>query len=274
MSYPTNISPDGIRYWKKAQKVPVSRPFNMRWLLPKVCGTDVRVWTWVWLASWPVMVGAMVWWRVAAGDDWWVAIAAAGLLAGLPGILGPTLAVPIQVDLPATALVLVGCAVFEAVHPAAGITVIAVAAMIRETAPVVAALWLWSLWPLLAVFPVIVAAVVCRPGPDPLGPKYQEIADHPIRTGIAAHRGMWRDGWVMVAPWGACLAALVGADWKLVVVLTVAYLQLLVATDTIRLIHHVAGPPMAIAAATMIPSDWLLLAVVVHSVWWFRMERV
>jgi hypothetical protein len=67
---------------------------------------------------------------------------------------------------------------------------------------------------------------------------------------------------------------LIGADWRLLVVLGVAYAQLLVATDTVRLVHHVAGPAMAVAAAHVIPVEWLLLAVVVHVAWWFAPERI
>ena len=266
------VGPDAARYLHAAQGVRVPRPFHLRWLLPKVCGTDSRRWWAVWALSWPLAAAGMFWWQSEHG--WQVAAAATGLLLGLSGILGPMVSIPVQMDLPATAVTLLGCGLSVSVHPLAGVAVFAVAATIRETAPVWAALWLWSLWPLVAVFPVIVAAAVIRSGPDPLGERFQRIADHPIRTALEHHAGRWRDGWLLVAPWGVTLAALVGVDWRLVLILAVAHLQLLVATDTVRLVHHAAGPPMAAAAAMTIPGSWLLLAVVVHVVWWRTPERV
>jgi hypothetical protein len=42
----------------------------------------------------------------------------------------------------------------------------------------------------------------------------------------------------------------------------------------VRLIHHAAGPVMAVAAAQTIPVEWLLLACVVHVAWWRTPERI
>jgi hypothetical protein len=204
-------------------------------------------------------------------------VAAALLLVALPGIAGPAAVVPVGVDLPATAVTLVGVALVELGHPAqvvAGVLMVAVAATIKETAPVWAALWVWSPWPLVALVVPAVAMLVRRAGPDPLGPEFQAIADHPVRSAWTAHRDVWRNAWVMVAPWGLCLAALVGMDWRLGVVLAVAYAQLLVATDSVRLYQHGAGPAMALAAVQVIPPAWLPLAVAAHVVWWMTPERI
>jgi hypothetical protein len=219
----------------------------------------------------------MVGWRLAEGDDWRVAVAAAAFLASLPGILGPVVSIPVQTDLPATALSVCGVALVSLGHPAAivaGVLVVMVAATMRETAPVWAALWAWSPWLLVALVVPFVAALVRRPGPDPLGDRFQTIADHPVRSALAFHDGRWRDGWLMVAPWGVTLAALVRPSVPLVVTLVAAYGLLLVATDSVRLYQCAAGPAMAAAAATVIPLPWLLLAVVVHAVWWRTPERV
>jgi hypothetical protein len=152
--------------------------------------------------------------------------------------------------------------------------VIAVAACIRETAPVWSALWLWSPLPLIALCVVACRALIAKPGLDPLGPKFQAIADHPVQAALAAHRDQWRDAWLMVAPWGVCLAGLVSSDWRLWLVLALAYAQLLIATDSVRLYQHAAGPVLAVAAAQVVPVAWLPLAVVVHVVWWQTPERI
>jgi len=272
------LGPDAVRYLLAGRGELVPRPFHLRWLLPKLLGDDINAWRFVWFASWPVLAVSMVAWRIAAGDDWRIALAAAALLLALPGILGPVVSIPVQVDLPSTALMITALWLIELGHPAqivAGVAVLAVAASIRETVPVWAALTVWSLWPLLALAVPAVAWVLIKPSKlDPLGEPFQTIADHPFRTALEHHAGRWRDGWLMVAPWGVCLAGLVGADWRLILILAIAYLQLLVATDTVRLLQHAAGPALAAAAAQNIPPSWLLLAVVIHVVWFRAPERI
>ncbi len=237
----------------------------------------MRPWWFVWCLCWPVAAAGMFLWRLGAGDGWQVSAAATVLLLALPGFLGPDAVIPVGVDLSASALTLCGCAFWTlgGVHGPAGALLIFVwAACIKETAPVFAALWLWSPLPLVALVAVAVRALVAKSGPDPLGERFQHIADHPVRSALEAHAGRWRDAWLMVAPWGVCLLALHSPSWQLVVVLAVAYGQLLVATDTVRLVHHAAGPVMAVAAAQFVPVEWLLLACVVHVVWWRKPERV
>jgi hypothetical protein len=60
----------------------------------------------------------------------------------------------------------------------------------------------------------------------------------------------------------------------MVAVLALAYAQLLIATDSVRLYQHAAGPVLAVAAAQVVPVAWLPLAVVVHVVWWQTPERI
>ena len=178
--------------------------------------------------------------------------------------------------MPSTALSLVGVWLIElgGAHAVAGVAVVAVAACVKESAPVWAALWSWSFWPLLALVAVVVRLISSKPGPDPLGARFEEIAAHPIRSALAAHRGQWRNAWVMVAPWGVCLLALTDVSPWLAVTLVVAYAQLVVATDSVRLYQHGAGPVMAAVAASVVPVAWLPLAVVAHVVWWRTPERV
>lgn len=271
------LGPDARRYLAAAYGQPVPRPFHLRWLLPKVLGDDLAAWTLVRRASWVVLAGAMLGWALAIGLEPGVAFAAVALLIALPGIEGPASVNPVGVDLPASALTLAGVTLIALDHPAqivAGVALVAIASTIKETAPVWAALWVWSPWPLIALAVPAMTTLIRKPGPDPLGPQFQAIADHPIRSAWAHHASAWRNGWIVVAPWGVCLAALVGFDWRLGVVLAIAYGQLLIATDSVRLYQHGAGPAVALAAAQVIPPAWLPFAVAVHVVWWRKPERV
>ena len=274
---PLTGGPDAYRYLTLAQGKPVPRPFHLRWLLPYFCEVSPKAWWAVFVASWPVAAGGFVWWRLEAGDDWRVAVAASALFLALPGVLGPKAVAPVGVDMPAAAVSLIGLALITDGQPArvaAGVLVVAIAACIRETSPVWVALWAWSLWPLIALCVVVCRALCVKPGKDPLGARFDEIAAHPVKAALAAHRGRWRDARLMVVPWGVCLAALTGLTWQMAVVLVLAYGQLLIATDSVRLYQHAAGPVLAVAAAQVIPVAWLPLAVVVHVVWWVAPERV
>jgi len=272
------LGPDATRYVLAGTGTAVPRPFHLRWLLPAVCKNVVRRWWIVYVSSFVTLVVATFVWRIVADDPWQTAAAAALLVAGLPGILGPQVSIPVQVDLPATALVAGSLIAFETHTPAgiaAGVAICAVAASVRETSPIIAALWGWTLWPLLALaVPVVISRLRTATKIDPLGGQMQTVLDHPIQTALAWHRGRWRDGWLMVAPWGVCLAALYAPDWRLAVVLVVAYAQLLVATDTVRLYQHAAALPMAVAAAQIIPVVWLPLALVLHVAWFRKPERI
>lgn len=271
------LGPDAVRYLHAGNGTPVSRPFHLRWLLPAFCGTNIKAWWSVWACSWPVAAAGMIWWQYNTGATIGQAAAAAALLLSLPGILGPQVSIPVQVDLPATALTLLGCALMTLGHPAqhiAGLLAITAAACIRETAPVWAALWLATPVPLVALLAPAGAHLIRRAGPDPLGDRFQQIADHPIRSSLEHHAGRWRDGWLLIAPWGACLTGLIDPTPMLVVTVVLAYAQLLVATDSVRLYQHAAGPVMAAATASTIPTRFLLLAVAVHLVWWRHVERV
>lgn len=277
---PGPTGPDAYRYWCAARGVWVPRPFHLRWLLPRVCGVHLMRWWSVWLLAWPALAGATFWWQHNAGVSPWRALTVAVLLLGLPGILGPGVVIPVGVDLPATALAVLSAAM--AVNGgwwlAGSVAVSLLAASIKETGPVVACLAGWSLWPLVGLVAVVVRAVYIRrtrgPVSDPCGPRFDEIAAHPFRSALAAHRGRWRDARLMVAPWGVCLVALYRPGWPVVIALLVAYGQLLVATDTVRLYSHLAGPVMAAAAVHNLPTEWLLVAAVAHIAWWRVPERI
>jgi hypothetical protein len=97
------------------------------------------------------------------------------------------------------------------------------------------------------------------------------VHDHPVRSAWEHHVGKWRDP-RMVAQWGGCLAALYGAPVQVWTVLAAAYAQLVVATDTYRLVHTAAGPALAFWAVQAVPVPWLGLLCLSSVVWWLRPE--
>lgn len=266
-----NLGPDSGRYWLAGAGAPVARPFHLRWLLPTICRNSERRWWAVWAASWPILgVGTFL----LADLGWQRSLFAAVAVLALPGVWGPAVVRPVGVDLPAMALGV--CAAAAASHGLwwAAIPLVLIAGCIKESAPIFMALWAWNPILLVGLVPVAIRALTTKPVIDELTarPNLLEVHDHPFRTAMESHN--WRDAWVFVWPWGACLAALYAPSWPLVAVLVVAHLQLLVATDTNRLTHTAAGPVVAIAAATVIPVAWLPIAAVLHVFWWRKPEVI
>lgn len=269
------MGPDATRYLIAGRGEPVARPFHLRWFLPWLAGDSIERWRAVWLASWPLLAAGMTFLGWQTTGSWWRGAASAVFVCGLPGVWGPSVVRPVGVDLPAMALTVAGVVGIHlggvAVLP--GIVLVCVAAAVKESSPVWAACLAWSPLPLLAFVVPLATAMVRKPGMDPVSDKYRNVTDHPFRTGLAFHQDQWRDAWLMVAPWGACLAALYQPSWQVGVVIVLAYAQLLVATDTVRLYQTAAGPTLALAAATVIPLPWLALVVALHICWW-RPERI
>lgn len=264
------LGPDAARYMLAGQGKPVAFPFNLRVLWPGVCDDDIQRWRALWFISWPVLASGAVVWAVGMGAGWKQAGAAAVFLVALPGVWGPISVRPVGVDLPTMAVAVWSAAAFAHGLPVIGIVLAVWATLGKEHAPIWIALWAWT--PLAFVALAVVPAVYLwhRPEIDEVTavPLLRDVHDHPVRQSFAHHRGQWRNAWFMVAPWGVTLAALYDPSLWVVVALIVAYGQLVVATDTVRLYQSAAGPVMALAAATVIPTPWLLLAAAVHVVWW------
>lgn len=267
--------PDAARYMLMAEGAPVASPFYLRWFLPKVCGTSERNWWVAWWMSYPIAAAGMVWWAIASGSSWQVALAAAVFLVALPGLTGVR---PTEVSLPSMAIgVLAAASMAQGWWPLA-VVLSLWAATIKESTPVWVALWCWNPIPLLGLLAPLIYSRFAKQDPnDPVtsgNPVLERVRKYPILTALEHHRGQWRNGWLLVAPWGVTLAALYRPTPAIVVLLLVTYAQLLVATDLMRLLQTAAGPAMALAAAQVIPVQWLLLAAVVHVVWWREPVRL
>ena len=268
------LGPDAARYWLAGRGVTVARPFHLRWLLPYLCRNDLRRWSIVWWASWPLAAGGCALLAHTYGLSPQRCAVAAILLIALPGVLGPPVTRPIGVDLPALALAVMGAGLYRLGWWPAGLALVLVASCIKESSPVFAAVWAWSPLLLLAFIAPLIRHLIAESAIDEVTARepYRTIYDHPLRTSL--HAREWRSAWVMVAPWGITLAALNAPSRALATALVVAHAQLFVATDTVRLTQTAAGPLMAVGAAVVIPEPWLILAVVAHVVWWRKPELV
>lgn len=256
-----NLSPDGGRYWAAASGHAVPRPFAWRWLLPTLCGPRPRAWqTIAWLSLIASAAGV-----AALAGDWRHALAAGLLTAGLPAARY-NVTHPVLVDQPAMATAIWAAVCVEHHIWWLAILLVLVAGTMRETAPVFAALYAWNPVLLVGLVPVAIAMLVIRTGPDiptfANDRTHQWILAHPWQAGRKYHHLLDP---TLVAPWGGALAGLANLDVQLAVTLAVAYSQLLVATDTVRL-YQWAAPVLVCAAVGAVPVAWLPVLVIV-TVW-------
>jgi hypothetical protein len=234
------VTLDGQRLISK----PRPSPFHLRWLLPTLFGP--RAWCWV-IMSWSSLVLATVYFP---GDLW-----VAALFVSLPWFKTMA-AAPILVDAPALAVTLAS----RAAQPSTAIGLSVLGAAISERAPV----WmgLYTLRPevlCVGLMAVLAAWKWIEPA--------QRDEPSALRVGLMRAR-RWSDARMMLAPWGAGLAALFCLDWSLqdLAIVAVAYGQTLVAWDTTRMVQW-AAPVVLPKAVSVLPPSWLLPAVVVT---WFN----
>lgn len=268
------LGPDSSRYWLAAEGKPVARPFHLRWLLPRLLGQEIRRWWFVWGSSWLLVFAGGLVLALQHGATTAEGLAAGVLLIALPGLWGPQVVRPVGVDLPSMAV-----GIWAAVALGHGwwfvaVPLVLVAGCIKESAPIWCSLWARNPLLLVGLAAPLVRSILSKPELDEVTalPALREVHEHPIQTALRGRD--WRSAWVMVAPWGLTLAALYRPSPWVLVTLAVAYLQLIVATDTVRLVQTAAGPPMAVVAALTIPTPWLLLAVIAHSFWWRQPEVI
>lgn len=253
------LLPDSRRYVAMAEGRRLCLPFHLRWLIPVLAGTSASAWTWITRVSWFLSSIAVA---ILATNtfDWQRGVAAGLLFAALPSNR-LNLKYPVLVDMPA-----MYCALLSALAMQAGAWPLAVlwalvAGATKETAPVFAALYCWSPVPLLGLLAPLVRRVFWKPGTDVLEGHHPWILAHPIQASMREHAGQWGDGLQMVMPWGPAIIGLAALDWQLATVLAVAYAQLLVATDTVRL-YQWAAPVLVVAAVGVVPIAWLPVLVV------------
>lgn len=253
------MTPDEFRYWTMAEGARVPRPFHYRWLLPALLRQNRRAWLVAQWVSLLVLAGLVSY----ESGLWWAGV----LLFGCSG-LTVNLKHPVLVDLPALALAYGSAVAWHRHLVIVALALAVLAAMVKESAPVFAAAFALTPVLLVGLLPVAIR-LLWRAGPDclPPGPA-TEALEHPVRVSWEHHRKL--PAWAYVLPWGVLLVALVDPTAAVLVPLGLAYLQLVVATDCVRL-YQWCSPALAVAAAPIL-GPWVLPALLVHLVNPFRTE--
>ena len=260
-----SISPDGRRYLALAAGRPVPLPFALRWLLPRLCSTSLLRWRWCTAAHMVALPPLVAVWLTGWIGDGRACVAGGLLVCGLPGVWRIHLRWPVLVDPAAMAWAVASAVAARERWWVAAAVLALVAGCIKETAPVFAACYAYHPLALVGLLAPALRALTAPRGDDPENDP--EILDHPFRSSRRAHRGRWLDPRLMLAPWGLCLLAPAAAEPRLLAVLAltaaVAYGQLLVAVDTVRL-YQWAAPPAILATMTVVPPRLAVLGLLLH----------
>ncbi len=254
------LTPDGRRYLEMGAGMAQPMPFHLRTLLPAICGATPARWTLanaLGIAASAILIVALA---TLLGATMWQGVLAAALFLLLPWVRFCSRC-PVLVDMPALALSLLSAVLFLSGYVVPSVMAVSVAALSSEKAPVWAALFAWHPVLLIGLLIPVLERLTSTPGRDAPGRPDAEVLTNPVRSAMKWHRGKWLDPRVMLLPWGACLLAVVNPSAQLTAVIAVAYAQLLVATDSVRL-YQQAAPIVCIAAATALPLSFPLVAAV------------
>ena len=249
------VSPDGARYLQMATAIGAPMPFHLRWLLPTILRGNIRAWQIASYTGWVLLVLG-----IGYVGGWTAAL----LVAVLPG---PAFGFKRVVLVDAVAMgIAAWCMAFDPMW--AQVLLGLILGCISERAPIFAALWAWSPWPLVGLIAPMLRYMLYRPGPEHpalVGKPAADVIIKPWRIGLTRN---WHD-MALIVPWGGLLASFCWLDVQMALTLFVAYSQLFVATDTVRL-YQWAAPVLAITIATHL--DWracLILALLT----WFNPWR-
>jgi hypothetical protein len=258
------VSSDGDRYLTLGRGAAVPYPFMWRWLVPAVCRTSVSRWrvcTDVHLFALPVLTSCYLGhWEVRAS----AAVFGGLLVCGFAGIWRNNIRRPVLVDPPALAWSLLSAVLDLNGHWEGALAVVVVAACMKETAPVYAACFCLDPLLLVGLVAPVVRRVFWKGGEDT---HHSRALANPFGTARRAHAERLFDPTVMILPWGAGVLAVLATERSVVVILvlalSLAYGQLAVAGNTVRL-YQWAAPAVALAAATVVPPGWEAALLTAH----------
>ena len=242
----TRVTPDGVFYLAQAEGDAVPFPYRLRGLLPRLLGPSRLRWHRMNSIS-LVVLSAGLW--VYTGSP----------LAILFLLCFPLLSfwrnAPILQDLPALALA-VWAANVLGWNTSAGIVFALLAGLVNEKAPLFAALYAWSPFPLIGYLSTGISYLGTREGPMPeritaqpeMCEEMEYVLAHPFRSAQRFLRSRWGDGGLWIQPWGGMVLALFNPSFQLGATTAVAFGMCFTATDSLRMMVW-ALPVVAAAVA-------------------------
>ncbi len=250
---PAQISPDGVRYLYLAEGNRTVFPFQHRWLMPKICKTEIfrwRVVTDICSLLFIPFMGAILFLH---GASLVACISGALSITGLAGIFTFNRKYPILVDAPAFMLLLLSYIFFLLggywYWGFLGLSILS--GCIKESGP----LYLIGLTldPFAAVgfLSPLLIKIFIKEGENPDSVKHLPGIDGSLS--YVADMRTWRDPKQLLLPWGGLVSAALFPSTQLLVSLFLGYAPMIKVTDTVRIFQW-ASPAVIIAVFTNIPD--------------------
>ncbi len=154
-----------------------------------------------------------------------------------------------------------------------GIAVVCIGSMVKESTWLFTFVLSLNLFALAGAIPVALAWIILKPDKqDIFTVKSEDMLRHPLKYGLAFHKDKWLDYRVWLSL-GVGLLAFKIPSLQLFAMLGLAAGQMLIATDTIRLLHW-CFPVLILYAVPNIPIEWSLIAILLHWVNPFGKEYI
>lgn len=201
-------SPDGRFYLTAGAGEPVPRVYAIKFLLPRLLRSNAVLWQLFTAAHLMALPGAVAAYALAAGLTPPRALVAGLLTLGLSGLWRINVELPVLVDAPALVWSALAAAALLSGWTALGVCLAAVAAAIKEPAPLFIAAAAASPWGLLALLVPVSAWCLAKDVPAPDWAPWLHL-----RPGLHPRHGSKRytDAFAQVAPWGIALPAALAA---------------------------------------------------------------
>lgn len=257
------LSPDGRIYGAFHVERP-PRPFIYRWLLPLVLRDNLTAWRVTTGGALIASAPLLAWYLVECAVSHQAALWGVLLWVGLPGIYRISTRFPVLVDAPAICLALLAACLVLSGHLWLGVAVSCLSGCVSERAPVFASVFAWQPLLLIGLTPFLLVHLLVKPGRNPDW-RNKQLAN-PIKAGLFGRRGAPVDMQTVFLPWGAVAPlALLSGSWHpaAVVGVVLAYAQVLVATDLVRL-YSWAAPLLIVLAVGVLPAGWAPLILAAH----------
>lgn len=267
--YDVPLSPDGEQYWKMGAGEKVSQPFFLRWLWPYVCKQSSFRWRASSQVVTALLIPASMLMLLCAGVPALGSVIGGFAVVGLAGVWKFNRNVPVLVDAPAMLFTVlsISFALLDWYYWPLAIILACVAVSIKEIS--ILFIFAATLNPYIFIALLIPAYLyfkVERGEYISLNHHAVFAVQHPIQAGMEAHRHIFQNWKLILAPWGGLMICVLFPSWSLLLGVLFAYLLLVTATDTVRLFQW-CWPIVLLAVFLGIPS-WAWIPVVLLT--WFN----
>jgi len=259
------VSPDSKRYFAMSTHKQCN-PFNLRWLLPYICKQNETLWNVFTLGSILLIPIAMYQFMIVKGYSEYQSLIGCALVCGLNGVILVNYIAKYLTDSFGMLMMLLSSIAFQLDFILIGIILSGIGTMANEKVFVYTSLVTFNPLALIGGLPLLIRYLFFKPAEtDWLGDTV--ILKQPFKLAHHFHRNKYFN---TVLVWGVCILALNDLTLQLILILLVAYLSTLIATDFTRLFMW-SFPVVVIATVNVFPYEYTLPLLAVH---WFNSQRV